>query len=61
MSNRTRGLVLLAAGVLLALIALGADVLGLGGHPGIGWKQIVGVVLGAGIAAVGFWDLRHPG
>ena len=59
MSNRTRGLVLIAAGVLLALVALGADALGLGGYPGIGWKQILGTVVGAGIAVIGFRDLRR--
>lgn len=59
MSNRTRGLVLLAAGVVLILIALGADALGLGGHPGIGWKQLLGMVVGAGVAAAGLRVLRR--
>ncbi len=59
MSNRTRGLVLIAAGVLLALVALGADALGLGGYPGTGWKQILGAVVGAGIALAGLRDLRR--
>jgi hypothetical protein len=58
MSNKTRGVVLLVAGVLLALTALGADALGLGGYPGIGWKQILGAVVGAGIAVAGFRNLR---
>ena len=59
MSNRTRGLVLIAAGVLLALIALGADALGFGSHPGMGWKQILGMLVGAGIAVFGIRDLRR--
>ncbi len=59
MSNRTRGIVLVAAGALLALVALGADPLGLGGHPGFGWKQILGTLAGAGAAVVGFRDLRR--
>ncbi len=59
MSKKTRGLVLIAAGVLLALVALAADPLGLGGHPGIGWKQILGMVAGAGLAVMGVGDLRR--
>ena len=59
MSKRNRGLVLLAAGALLVVIALAADPLGLGGHPGIGWKQILGIIAGIGIAAMGAGDLRR--
>lgn len=58
MSSRTLGITLLVGGVLLALIALGADALGLGGYPGTGWKQILGAVVGAGIAVAGFRNLR---
>ena len=59
MSKRNRGLVLIVVGVLLAVIALAADPLGLGGHPGIGWKQILGILAAAGIAAKGAGDLRR--
>ena len=38
MPKRTPALILLAAGALLLVVALGADVLGLGGYPGMGWK-----------------------
>jgi len=59
MSNRTRGFVLIAVGALLALIAVGADALGLGGHPGFGWKQILGTVVGFAVAGFGLRDLRR--
>ena len=58
MSKKTRAVVLLAAGALVALVALGADVLGLGGSPGIGWKQILGTLVGAGLAVAGGLGLR---
>jgi hypothetical protein len=59
MSNRTRGLILLAAGALLALVALGADGLGLGAHPGVGWKQLVGMAVGIVVAVAGVRDMRR--
>jgi hypothetical protein len=59
MSERTRGLVLIVVGVLLALIGLAADVLGLGGHPGIGWKQILGMLIGVGVVVIGLRDVGH--
>ena len=58
MSKRNRALVLLAAGLLLALVALGADALGLGGHPGMGWKQILGAVVGVGLTVAGALGLK---
>ena len=58
MSNKTRGLVLIAGGGLLALISLTADAIGMGAYPAFGWKQIVGVIVGVVIAVSGLRDVR---
>ncbi len=50
--------VLLVAGVLLFLVSLTADVTAIGEGTGIGWKQIVGAVVGVVLAAVGMIKLR---
>jgi hypothetical protein len=44
--------------VLLFLVSLSADAIGVGEGTGIGWKQIVGAVVGVVIAAVGMVLLR---
>jgi len=58
MSKSTIGVVLLVAGVLIFLISAAADPLGIGGAPGIGWKQILGMVVGVVVAAAGMANLR---
>lgn len=60
MSNRFVGVLLLVAGVVLLLLSVGADPLGVGGHPGFGWKQIAGAIVGAVMAAVGAVRMRSP-
>ena len=58
MSDKTVGVVLLVAGVLLFLVSAAADPLGIGGYPGIGMKQLAGIVVGVVIAALGMLKLR---
>jgi hypothetical protein len=58
MSDKTVGVVLLVAGVLLFLVSAAADPLGIGGYPGIGMKQLAGIVVGVVIAALGMVRLR---
>ena len=62
MSKSTIAVVLLVAGVLIFLMSAVADPLGIGGAPGIGWKQIVGMVVGVVVAAAGMRNLspRKP-
>ena len=55
MSKRTLGIVLIVLGVLLVILSLSADALGIGNGAGIGWKQILGAVIGVLVAAGGAW------
>jgi hypothetical protein len=52
--------VVIGIGALLVLIALFADPLGLGRSPGFGWRQTLGVVVGALILLGGLY-LRRRG
>jgi len=54
-----RAVIFLVAGVLLFLVSLTADAIGVGEGTGIGWKQILGAVVGVVIAAVGMVQLRN--
>lgn len=58
MSKKTVAMVLLVVGVLLFLISAAADSLGIGGYPGIGMKQVAGIVVGVVLAAIGMVRLR---
>jgi hypothetical protein len=53
MMRKVLPMILLVLGVLIVFISLGADRLGIGGAPGVGWKQISGAVLGVILAATG--------
>ena len=55
MSKRTIGLAFNLVGVVIVFVALGADTLGLGGAPGLGWKQWAAALLGLLAAFVGIW------
>jgi hypothetical protein len=50
---------LIGIGVLLLLIAALADPLGLGRNPGFGWRQGLGVVIGALLALAGVYLRRR--
>jgi hypothetical protein len=58
MSTKATGVGLLVIGVVLLLISATADSLGVGGAPGIGWKQAAGVVLGVAFVVLGVVRLR---
>lgn len=53
MQGKTVGTIVLVVGVLILLVAAAADSIGLGGAPGFGWKQMVGVAVGVALAGVG--------
>jgi hypothetical protein len=53
-NNKTIGIVLLVLGIVLLLLSLAADMVGIGGAPGLGYKQIAGIIIGAIVAVIGF-------
>ena len=59
MTGKTLPVAALVGGVLLFLVSLAADSLGLGGAPGVGWKQITGAAVGVVSAAFGILKLRR--
>jgi len=50
---------LMIVGILIVLIAALADPLGLGRSPGFGWRQTLGVVVGALVVAGGVYLWRR--
>ena len=56
--EKVSGTFLLVLGVVLLVLSLLADVIGVGGNPGFGYRQIIGVVLGAVAIIRGVWLLK---
>lgn len=54
MQPRSFGLALAAVGIVVVAVAALADQIGLGESDALGWKQILGVVVGVVIAVAGF-------
>ena len=52
-TTERNGFVAVGMGVVVILIALLADPIGIGGHDGFGWKQVVLLVLGIVVSIVG--------
>jgi hypothetical protein len=61
MSDRTSGRILLVAGAMCVLVSATAGSIGVGGAPGVGWKQVIGMIGGVAVAAVGMVTLRAAG
>ena len=60
MTTRTLGIFLIGVGALVVLASALADPLGIGEETGFGWKQILGVVVGAaGVGAGSFLITRR--
>jgi hypothetical protein len=53
-SRRITGLLISALGVAILAVALFADSIGVGNSEDFGWKQLLGVVAGLAIAALGY-------
>lgn len=54
MNKKTWGIILLVAGIVVLVASLAADLIGLGGSPGFGLRQILGAVVGVIAAVVGY-------
>jgi hypothetical protein len=52
-SKKTTGIVLFGAGAVILVLALAVHPIGIGGSPGLGWKQILGALGGAVLTVVG--------
>ena len=59
MNNSMPAWTVVGLGVLLVLVSLFADPLGLGRHPGFGWKQWLVLFIGAAVVMVGVYLLRR--
>jgi hypothetical protein len=58
MAANSRSVVLLIVGIVVVLVSLLADAVGIGAHPDLGWKQIVGIAVGLVLAVAGGLRLR---
>lgn len=52
---------MIAVGGLIAAVSIVADEIGLGEGTGVGWRQVLGTVLGLAVAAVGAYRARQAG
>lgn len=57
MNKRNLGIALFVVGAALVIISILADTLGIGGQSGFGWKQTIGVVVGAVILIAGLGEI----
>jgi len=51
--NKAVGIISLVVGVVILALSLAADIIGLGGAPGFGYKQILGTLVGAIVTIAG--------
>jgi hypothetical protein len=54
MNKKTLGIILLLVGIVLVILSLAADMIGIGGSAGFGYKQIAGTVVGVVVAVAGY-------
>ena len=58
MSGNRIAIILAVAGVMIGLVAILADMIGLGSSPGFGRRQLIGVIAGLLFLAVAFRTWR---
>ena len=54
MGRKGLSLILVVIGIIILLVSLLADMIGIGGYPGMGYKQIIGAIVGGVISIIGF-------
>lgn len=54
MEKKTLSFVVIGLGIIIFLVSLLADLIGIGGSPDLGYKQIIGIVVGVIIGIIGF-------
>jgi hypothetical protein len=59
MAAQKIGIVLQLIGLIIFILAIMLDFIGLGVYPGYGYKQIIGVIVGAIAINVGDWLKRQ--
>lgn len=55
MSKKSIGITLIVIGAVIAVLSSVADVIGIGDQLGVGWQQLLLVVIGIFVALFGFW------
>jgi hypothetical protein len=53
MKKRLLGLILTWVGIVILLVSLFGDLIGIGGYPGLGYKQVIGIIAGAVMSIIG--------
>jgi hypothetical protein len=54
MEKKTLGLIITIIGIIVLIISLFADFLGIGGYPGIGMRQTIGIIISVTILVIGY-------
>ena len=60
MGKKTLSFIVIGLGIIIFLVSLCADLIGIG-FPGFGYKQTIGIVIGAIIGIIGFVLYRKWG
>jgi hypothetical protein len=54
MQKKTWGFIFTVVGIIILLLSLFGDLIGIGGYPGLGYKQMIGMIIGVLIIIIGF-------
>ncbi len=54
MQKKTLGFILTVVGIIILLLSLFGDLIGVGGYPGLGNKQVIGIIISVIIIIIGF-------